>query len=192
MTVAEIVAYTLFFTAGITVLYVVLLAVEQKRGVRFGKRFRQYLDRKVEAAAKRLGKNAAFVNKLYERGVDEVEKDLIDPVTKPIIETQQRYTTLKTGERDLAYTGKKNASPFLREIAEMRRKSKKKKRKKRRRGKGRHSAPPEQRPQQEQAPSEQRPQHQPQQEPQHQSQGSEKTQPEQQSERSHTPQHSEQ
>ena len=199
MSIAEIVAYTLFFTAGIAVLYVVLLAVEQKRGVRFGKRFRQYLDRKVEVAARRLGKNVAFVNRLYERGIDEVEKDLIDPVAKPIVETQQRYATLKTGERDIAYTGKKNASPFLRDIAEMRKeekKNRKKKRKKRRRGKNRRSKSSKHQSQQEHEPSEQQPQQErPQQQPQQQEerkQPEERAQPEQKSEHNHTPQHDEQ
>ncbi len=199
MTVAEIVAYTLFFTAGTTVLYVVLLAVEQKRGVRFGRRFRQYLDRKVEAVARRLGKNAAFVNTLYERGLDEVEKDLIDPVAKPIVETQQRYATLKTGERDITYTGKRGASPFLQDIAEMRKKDKKdkkKKRKKRRRGKNKRRASKEQQLQQEQVSSEEKPrQKQQRQQPQQQEgkkQSEEKPQPEQKSDHRHTPQHDEQ
>ena len=198
MTIAEIVAYTLFFTAGSTVLYVVLLVVEQKRGVRFGKRFRQYLDRKVEAVARRLGKNAAFVNTLYERGIDEVEKDLIDPVAKPIVETQQRYATLKTGERDITYTGKRGASPFLRDIAEMRqeeKKNKKKKRKKRRRGKNRRRTLKEQQSQQEQVSSEQQSQQkQSQQQPQQQErkkQSEEKAQPEQKSAHDHTSQHDE-
>ena len=90
MDVVEIVAYSLFVTAGITVSYSILLAVEIKKGVRFGKRFRQYADQKIMLLLKYIGKKIAFANALYDRGVDEVEKDLIDPVTKPITDTQQR------------------------------------------------------------------------------------------------------
>ena len=142
MTITEIVAYTLFVTAGVAVLYSILIAVEVKKGVRFGKRFRQYLDQKVVAGVKRLGKGAEIINALYEQGSDEVEKDLIDPVTKPIVETQQQYLKLKTGEREIAYTGKRHASLHLRQITEMhneKRKKKKKRRKKRGGKQGKHT-----------------------------------------------------
>ena len=111
-----LVSYTLLVTGGITILYVLLLAIEAKKGVRLGKKFRTYLDRKTTALTKGLNKNAALVNTLYERGTDEVEKDLIDPMTKPIIETQQRYIKLKTGEREIKHAEKKDASPHLRKM----------------------------------------------------------------------------
>ena len=47
-----------------------------KKGVRLGKKFRAYLDQKTIALTKGLNKNAALVSTLYERGSDEVEKDL--------------------------------------------------------------------------------------------------------------------
>ena len=128
MAIAEIVAYTLLVTAGVALLYSVLIVVEMKKGIRVGKRVRGYMDKKVAAVQRRLKKDVDFVNTLYERGVDEVEKDLIDPVAKPIIETQHRYTKLKTGEREIVYTGKRGVSPHLKKIVELHKKSKKKKR----------------------------------------------------------------
>ena len=130
MSIAEIIAYSLFTTAGITIGYLVLIAIETKKGIRYGKKFRRYADQKIIAIAKRLGKKVDAVNTLYERGADEVEKDLIDPVTKPIVETQQRYTTLKTGKREIIYTGKKGVSPHLQKIVEVHKKNNKKRRKK--------------------------------------------------------------
>ena len=170
MTITEIVAYTLFATAGVTALYSILIAVEVKRGVRLGKKFRQYMDQKVIAAVRRMGKNAELINTLYERGSDEVEKDLIDPVTKPIVETQQQYLKLKTGEREIAYTGKRHASPHLRKITEMHNKKKKKKKRKKKNNK-----------QEKHTPQEQQKQRQPQ---EHQQQ---KQQSEQQAEKTDTP-----
>lgn len=128
------IAYSLFTTAGVTILYIVLITAETKKGTRLiGKKSRQGADRKIVAAVKRLGKKIAFINKLYERGADEVEKDLIDPVTKPIVETQQRYDTLKTGRREIVYAGKKGVSPHLQKIVEIHKKNKKKKRRKQKR-----------------------------------------------------------
>ena len=159
MAFTEIIAYSLFTTSAVTIVYVVLLAAETRKGVRFGKKFRQCMDRKITQAARQFEKKIAFMNTLYERGIDEVEKDLIDPVTKPIIETQQRYTILKTGERDITYTGKKHASEHLRQIAEMHKESKKKKRK--RKKKKQQTPPelqqPEQTPQREEVQPEQKP-----------------------------------
>lgn len=133
MDIAEIIAYTLFGTAGAAISYVILITIETKKGIRLAKKPRQYVDRKIKAALEQAGKKVAFIGTLYERGVDEVEKDLVDPVTKPIIETQQRYETLKTGRREIVSTGKKDASTHLQKILEMRKKNKKKDRQRQKR-----------------------------------------------------------
>lgn len=146
MDTAEIIAYSFFVTAGVTTLYLILLAIETKRGIRLGRKFRQYMDQKVTTVAKRLGKNATLVNTLYERGVDEVEKDLIDPVAKPIIETQHQYTKLKTGEREIVYTGKRGVSPHLQKIVDLHKKSKKKKRRRKKKRKGEKQLQPQKQP----------------------------------------------
>ncbi len=133
MDIAGIVAYSLFVTVGVIILYITLIVIETKKGIRFGKKFRQYADQKVKTLLEHLWGEVAFVNTLYERGVDEVEKDLIDPVTKPIVETQQKYTTLKTGKREIVHAEKKSVSTHLQKIAEMHKKNKKKERQKRNR-----------------------------------------------------------
>ena len=130
MDIPEIAAYSLFITAGVTIAYLILITVETKKGIRFAKKPRQYTDTKVRALLNQVGKKIAFVNTLYERGVDEVEKDLVDPVAKPIVETQQRYETLKTGRREIMPIGKKGVSAHLQKIIEMRKKGKKKERQK--------------------------------------------------------------
>ena len=130
MSIAEIVAYSLFVTAGVSILYIILIALETRKGIRHGKKFRQYTDQKIMALLKYLGGKISFVNTLYERGIDEVEKDLIDPVTKPIIETQQQYNTLKTGKRGMIHAEKKSVSPHLQKIVEGNKKNKKKKKRK--------------------------------------------------------------
>ena len=109
-------AYTVFGVATIAVLYSILLVVEVKKGVRFFESFRRRLDRRVVALISVVSRNAGSVSSLYERGSHEVEKDLIDPLTKPIVETQQRYTEMKTGEREIRHVGKSNISPHLRKL----------------------------------------------------------------------------
>ena len=122
MDVNVLVAYSLFITAGITILYVILIIIETKKGIRVGKKIRIYIDQKTTALTKQMGENATLVNVLYERGSDEVEKDLIDPVTRPILKTQQRYTKLKTGEREIGRTEKENTSPHLQKMLVMHKK----------------------------------------------------------------------
>ena len=133
MDIAEIVAHSLFVTAGITILYIIIITAEVKRGVRLAKKPRQYADQKIKAVLRQIGRKVSFVNTLYERGIDEVEKDLVDPVTRPITETQQKYETLRTGRREMVNTNKKKVSTHLQKILEMHKKSKKKGRQKRNR-----------------------------------------------------------
>ena len=128
-TTAMGIAVSIIVVAGITVGYVLLLAIEMKKGVRFGKKIRHYLDKKVVTVMQRVRHDAASVSELYERGSNEVEKDLIDPITKPIIETQQRYTILKTGEREIKQAKKERVSPYLQELLNRDKKKKKKKKK---------------------------------------------------------------
>ena len=113
MSTAEVVAYVTFVTAGLTIAYVILLSIEVRKGTRIGKTFRQYLDRKTTALAKKMGRNVRVINDIYEKGSDEVEKDLIDPVTKPILQTQHKYTALKTGEGKIRRAGLSKTSPHL-------------------------------------------------------------------------------
>lgn len=117
MDAIKIVAYTTFATAGFTAVYAALLVAEVRRGERItAKRLRNYLDRKTIAIIEKIGKNIEAVNKIYEKGSDEVEKDIIDPVTKPILETQYKYVTLKTGERKIRRTGVSKTSPHLQKL----------------------------------------------------------------------------
>ena len=116
MDVINIVAYTTFITAGFTGAYMLLLAAEVKSGRRKAEKFRSYLDRKVTAMMGKVERNAKVVSRMYKKGSDEVEKDLIDPVTKPILETQHRYVTLKTGERSVRRAGMSKTSPHLQKL----------------------------------------------------------------------------
>ena len=100
MNAAEIVAYITFITAGLTIAYVILLAMEVRSGKRSAQGFRQYLDRKTITLTEKMGRNMKVVNKIYEKGSDEVEKDLIDPVTKPLLETQHKYTVSENRRKE--------------------------------------------------------------------------------------------
>lgn len=125
MNVAEIIAYTTFVTAGLTVAYVVLLAVEVKKGKRVAEQFRHYLDEKTVMLLKKVGKSVGVVSDIYERGSDEVEKDLIDPVAKPILKTQHKYVVLKTGERKIRRAGVSKISPHLQKLLKRNKKASK-------------------------------------------------------------------
>ena len=123
MDVINIVAYTTFITAGFAGAYMLLLAAEMKSGKRRAEKFRNHLDRKVTGMMDTVGRNAKVVSRVYKRGSDEVEKDLIDPVTKPILETQHKYVALKTGERNVRRAGMSKTSPHLQKLLKQNKKA---------------------------------------------------------------------
>lgn len=116
MGATEIVSYATISTAGLTMLYITVLTFEVKRGKRIGEKFRKHLDKKMYALIRRVGRNIGVLKKLYERGSNEVEKDLINPATRPITEARQKYAILKTGKRKIRRAGRLKASPHIQEM----------------------------------------------------------------------------
>lgn len=127
MELVTVVVYTTFITAGLIVVYALLLTVEVKKEKRAVKKFRIFLDTKMLALFERVGKGVGLVSVLYRKGSDEVEKDLIDPVTKPIVDTRRKYIALKTGERKIRRAGLSRTSPHLQKLLQKSNKSGKKK-----------------------------------------------------------------
>ena len=111
-----VVAYATFITAGLTFAYITAVTSEIRKGKRIAAKFRGALDEKILTLFENTKEVTKTIRSLCRKGGDEVEKDLIDPVTKPIIETKHKYDTLKTGERKIRRVGMSKISPHLQKL----------------------------------------------------------------------------
>ena len=128
MSVTIIIACTTLITSVVTIAYAVLITNEVRKGKRIARKFRGYLDDKICLLFGKVGKGAEVVGSLYRKGSDEVEKDLIDPVAKPIVDTRHKYIMLKTGERRIRRVGLSKTSPHLQKLLQKNRQFNSKKR----------------------------------------------------------------
>ena len=113
---ALIFAYSTIVTAVFALLYAFALLREMKRGTRVLEQSRRSLDEKMSVFFQKVRSRMTFLDSLYARGIDEVERDLIDPVTRPLVETKRKYTVIKTGTHHIRRTSVKKASPHLQEL----------------------------------------------------------------------------
>lgn len=117
----ETIAYSFLITAGVSLLYVSIVAFEVRTRKRLASGARGYLDRAVEKGAKRVLSAHRQIAMTFRKGEETVEKDLIDPLTAPAEKAKRQYQALRTGRRRLRRSPVKQISPYLRDLARRRR-----------------------------------------------------------------------
>lgn len=118
----EIIAYAFLVSSGVTAGYVLLIVLEVNHGNRVASDIRVRLDEKIMSMVDFLKKYLAVADRIYEKGSDAVESDLIDPIAAPIGETRKKYQTIKTGEMKIRKTPASKISPYLRRLLKKRKK----------------------------------------------------------------------
>ena len=110
--------YSIFILSGVAIGYVTLIVMEVNYSNRFASDVRLALDQKLFDILQRFRRYLRGLIRMYEKGSDAVESDLIDPIADPIAETKGKYQILKTGRMHIKNRPVTKISPYLRKLLE--------------------------------------------------------------------------